>query len=426
MDIEEELFEKLVDDPQQAGGLDPDARRAEPGNFLRHVASLAGSKLADGLIDPKLVLTWLMTHLGAGAALTGLLVPVREAGSLLPQLFTAGAIGAFPRRKWVWAVGSVAQGLAAIGIGLVALTLQGAVAGAVIVGLLAVLALARSACSASYKDVLGKTVGKSRRGTATGLASSIASGGVILFAVVLLWGGLPREVLVIAAIMLAGAFWVLGGAIFATLREQAQPRQGVMTGGQALSQLSLLRSDAQLGRFVAARAALVGTALAPPYLLLIGAGQDGNERQLGLLVLASALASLLSSYVWGRLSDRSARQVLIGAGLAGGVALAIGLGLAWLGLAGSIWAIPAVLFGLMIAYHGVRQGRSTYLVDMAPEDQRASYTAVSNLVVGLVLLAAGALSAGLAALGPLWVIAVFALASFAGAWIAYGLDEVSA
>ena len=426
MDIEEELFEELVDDPQQAGGLDPDARRAEPGNFLRHVASLAGSKLADGLIDPKLVLTWLMMHLGAGAALTGLLVPVREAGSLLPQLFTAGAIGAFPRRKWVWAAGSVAQGLAAFGIGLVALTLQGVVAGALIVGLLAVLALARSACSASYKDVLGKTVGKSRRGTATGLASSIASGGVILFAVVLLWGELPREVLVIAAILLAGAFWVLGGAIFATLREQAQPRQGVMTGGQALSQLSLLRSDAQLGRFVAARAALVGTALAPPYLLLIGAGQDGNERQLGLLVLASALASLLSSYVWGRLSDRSARQVLIGAGLAGGVALAVGLGLAWLGLAGSIWAIPAVLFGLMIAYHGVRQGRSTYLVDMAPEDQRASYTAVSNLVVGLVLLAAGALSAGLAALGPLWVIAVFALASFAGAGIAYGLDEVSA
>ncbi|WP_111559106.1 MFS transporter [Paracoccus sediminilitoris] len=423
-DIEEQLFEALVDDPEPDGGLDGDQKQAEPRNFLRHVAALSGSKLGDGLVDAKLVLSWLLTHLGAGSVFIGLLVPVREAGSLLPQLFTAGAIGALPRRKWVWAVGSIVQGLAALGIALAAMVMQGAAAGLAIVGLLAVLALARSACSASYKDVLGKTVGKSRRGSATGLASSIGAAGVIIFALLLLWGPVDRAPLVIGAILLAGAAWIMGGAAFATLDERPQPREDMLSLRQSLAQLSLLRRDGQLARFVLARSLLVGTALAPPYLLVLAAGQDADDRQLGLLVLASALASLLSSWVWGRMSDRSARRVLIWSGTAASVALAMAIGLRVAGLAGYAAAIAVVLFGLMIAYHGVRQGRSTYLVDMAPDDQRAAYTAVSNLVVGVVILVAGAASAALAALGAPWVIAVFAVASVAGAWVAYGLDEV--
>ena len=423
-DIEEQLFEALVDDPEPDGGLDGDQKQAEPRNFLRHVAALSGSKLGDGLVDAKLVLSWLLTHLGAGSVFIGLLVPVREAGSLLPQLFTAGAIGALPRRKWVWAVGSIVQGLAALGIALAAMVMQGAAAGLAIVGLLAVLALARSACSASYKDVLGKTVGKSRRGSATGLASSIGAAGVIIFALLLLWGPVDRAPLVIGAILLAGAAWILGGAVFASLAEKPQPREDMLSLRQSLAQLSLLRRDGQLARFVLARSLLVGTALAPPYLLVLAAGQDADDRQLGLLVLASALASLLSSWVWGRMSDRSARRVLIWSGTAASVALALAIGLRVAGLAGHAAAIAVVLFGLMIAYHGVRQGRSTYLVDMAPDDQRAAYTAVSNLVVGVVILVAGAASAALAALGAPWVIAVFAVASVAGAWVAYGLDEV--
>ncbi|WP_304619611.1 MFS transporter [Paracoccus sediminilitoris] len=423
-DIEEQLFEALVDDPEPDGGLDGDQKQAEPRNFLRHVAALSGSKLGDGLVDAKLVLSWLLTHLGAGSVFIGLLVPVREAGSLLPQLFTAGAIGSLPRRKWVWAVGSIVQGLAALGIALAAMVMQGAAAGLAIVGLLAVLALARSACSASYKDVLGKTVGKSRRGSATGIASSIGAAGVIIFALLLLWGPVDRAPLVVGAILLAGAAWVLGGAVFATLAEKPQPREDMLSLRQSLAQLSLLRRDGQLARFVLARSLLVGTALAPPYLLVLAAGQDADDRQLGLLVLASALASLLSSWVWGRMSDRSARRVLIWSGAAASVALALAIGLRVAGLAGHATAIAVVLFGLMIAYHGVRQGRSTYLVDMAPDDKRAAYTAVSNLVVGVVILVAGAVSAALAALGAPWVIAVFAVASVAGAWVAYGLDEV--
>ena len=414
------VFNRLTRDAGSSGGLDKDAQQAEPGNFLRHVAALSGSKLADGLIDPKLVLSWLLTHLGAGSFWVGLLVPVRESGALLPQLFTTPFITAAPIRKGFWAGGSAVQGLCAGGIALAGLTLDGAVAGAVIVTLLGVLALARSVCSASYKDVLGKTVGKSRRGTAMGFASSVAAVGVIVFALVLLLGLADRFVVVTAALLLTAALWLVAAAVMGSLHEARSAAEPVERTG--LRQFRLLWTDPQLLRFIAVRSMLVGTALAPPYFLLLR--PDSALNQLGALVLASSVASLVSSYVWGLLSDQSSRRVLMYAGIAGGAVLSAVVALTltgWITLSG---VIPVALFGLMIAYQGVRLGRSTHLVDMAGEGDRALYTALSNTIVGLVLLVAGGLFAAIGVLSVPLVIALFAVMCLSAAALAVGLNEV--
>ena len=164
-ELEDRAFERLADTGSD-GGLSAAQAAAEPGNFLRHAVSLSMTKSADGLIDPKLVLAWLLGALGAPAFWIGLLVPVREAGALLPQLFTAERIHALTRRKGVWAAGSAVQGLAAAGIGVAGLALDGAVAGAVVVTLLAVLALARSVCSVLCEATRTSSAGPSARAAA--------------------------------------------------------------------------------------------------------------------------------------------------------------------------------------------------------------------------------------------------------------------
>jgi MFS family permease len=161
--------------------------------------------------------------------------------------------------------------------------------------------------------------------------------------------------------------------------------------------------------------------------VVLAGGEDQSALgQLGALVLASALASLLSSYVWGRLSDRSSRRVLMLTGIVGAVAMVGAVALALLGMATQIWAMPLVLFVLMIAYHGVRQGRSTYLVDMSPKDQRSAYAAVSNTVIGGLLLIAGVAGGGAALIGPVATLVLFAAMSAAAALAALGLREVEA
>ena len=54
-------------------------------SYRIHLTSLALTKTADGLIDPKLVLAWLLDAIGSPGFLVGMLVPVRESGALLPQ-----------------------------------------------------------------------------------------------------------------------------------------------------------------------------------------------------------------------------------------------------------------------------------------------------------------------------------------------------
>ena len=423
----EKAFQSIVidDEGRVCADIPESACQQEPGNFFKHVGSLTLTKSADGLVDPKLVLSWLMTSLGAPVALIGLLVPVREAGALLPQLVTAGFLRRLPRRKWAWAVGSAVQGLAAAAIGLIAISLTGATAGWAIVLALAILALARSVCSVCYKDVLGKTIDKSRRGTATGLAGSIAAATTIVFALTLSFQLIDRMLLVTGGLFLAGAAWIVSGLLFATLKERAGATEGGKNAlKEALANFSYLRGDPQLRRFILTRGLLTATALAPPFMIAVGSQAGEGYDKLGFLVLASALASLCSSFVWGRLSDRSSRKVLIFSALVAAIILAA---TSWLAFAGTLsggYIMPVLLFGLMIAYQGVRLGRSTHLVDMADQDTRAAYTALSNTVIGLLLLAGGVFSLVANWFGGEVVLAIMAGMSGLAILAAWGLEEV--
>ncbi|MGR3270772.1 MFS transporter [Thalassococcus profundi] len=410
-DLNTELYGTLTDD-------DGEATRTEARNGARHMVSLSMTKVADGLIDPKLVLSWLMNGLGAPAVLVGALVPVREAGALLPQLFLAGWVESMRHRKWAWITGCLGQGLAAAAICLFALTLEGWAAGLAIVAALAVLAVSRACASVSYKDILGKTIPKTRRGSVKGVAGSVASIAVLVFALLLMSGLVQNTPALIVAIGLAAALWFCAAAVFSTLREkpsEPEAREGL--------DFTPLREDAQFRWFIAVRGLLTATALAPPYLVLLEGGEGALSR-LGALVLASAAAAFVSSYVWGRLSDVSSRRVLMLSGLSGAVAMLAAVAAALLGWASVYGVIPAILFVLMIAYQGVRSGRSTYLVDMAPEDARSTYAALANTAIGVLLLVTGLIGGALSFVGPVAALLGFAVLSAAGGIMALRLREV--
>jgi len=403
-------------------GRDP-APPAAARDFLTHVAALAATKLADGLINPKLALAWLLGALGAPAWALGLLVPIREAGALAPQLPLAPMVAAARLRKRLWALASAAQGLAALGIAGAALTLDGAAAVWAIMGCLAVLSLARALGSLSHKDALARTVEKGARGAALGLAATLGAAGAALFAAALTLGWIaPTVAVVAAAVALAGALWLAAAALFLTLHETPQNGEGSGDGARighgAL--LAALRDDAQLRRFIVVRALLTGTALAPPYLVML----SGSLAALGPLLLASAAASVASGYVWGRLSDRSSRRALIATGALGAaVCGAAALSGALTGGLGGAFGAAAAVFALQVAHEGVRGARKVHLTDMSADGDRALNTALSNTAIGLVLLAGGAMGAVATAFGAWAALAAFAAMCACGAALATGLDE---
>lgn len=395
-----------------------------PNNARIHRQSLSFSKLADGLLDPKLVLAWLVTSVGGGAFLVGLLVPIREAGALLPQLFTAPRVRRVVVRKWWWVAGSVVQGVCAIGIAAAAFWLEGFLAGVIMVSFLAVLSLARSISSVSYKDVLGKTVEKKCRGKVNGTAASIASVGVFIFGLLLMYELYERFWLVLTAIVLAGLCWGLAALRFSQLEEAPSDVQKEQSERLLGIYWNYLRQDAELRRFIIVRALLVSTAVAPPFLVLLATGQTSAALPLGSLVIAASFATAVSGSLWGSLADASTKITLAVSGATAGLALCAAVVLSQLGYFTNIFALSAILFALMTSYQGVRVARTVHLTNLAGEDTRAGYTAISNTLIGLVLLGSGALGALALLIGVINVVLVLGLLSFLGAGLALRLQAV--
>ncbi|SEO26345.1 hypothetical protein SAMN05216227_10758 [Pseudorhodobacter antarcticus] len=296
-----------------------------------------------------------------------------------------------------------------------------------ILACLAVLAVARSASSVSYKDALARTIAKRRRGAVTGLAASIASISVFGVGFLMATGLFNVAVAPLAAIIaVAGAAFLLASLIFMTLREPHTDPEDTGDDGSLAALIQPILTDAQLRLFVASRAALAVTALAPPFIVMLSAASGRSALDgLGPLVMASTAASVLASYLWGRLSDHSSRQTLMAAGALGSAVFAVvgALGLAFGGLGGTYGAAAAI-FAAQIAYEGVRAGRKLHLTDMAEDAFRARYTALSNTLIGLALLGGGLFGLAADRFGPASVLLAFAVIAALGAVLARGLDEV--
>ena len=84
----EGIYQKLVneEDARVCKDIDDDACRVVPGNFFLQVITQFFTKLGDSIANPKTILAWLLAALSAPGIFTAFLVPVRESGSLLPQL----------------------------------------------------------------------------------------------------------------------------------------------------------------------------------------------------------------------------------------------------------------------------------------------------------------------------------------------------
>ncbi|MCK7459725.1 MFS transporter [Idiomarina aminovorans] len=386
----------------------------QPRSFVLMLLSLMLTKLGDSLVSARLVLPWMLSSLGAPAMFISALVPLRESLALLPQLFVAQQLRQQPVRKWFWVAGSIGQALSLLAVLFSVATFDGSMLGWSVIILLAVFSLSRGICSVANKDVTGKTVSKTRRGRLSGVAASAAGLLTLLTALVIIFapdmGG--QRGLFVGLLGMGVVLWFAAALLYAGIPEVAGATEG---GGNALTEalksMSLLWRNRQFGHFVVSRALLVAAAFAIPYIVvLIQREGESQLTSLGSLMLASGLAGLLAGRFWGRWSDSASHRVMAAASVMSTIVMGVALALYyWLPDAlGVQWVAALILFSSAVAHHGARVGRKTYLVDMATHDNRAQLTAVSNTVMGVVLLAGlllGWVDAVYGVAAVLWVLA---------------------
>ncbi|WP_028291980.1 MFS transporter [Oceanobacter kriegii] len=402
-------------------------QRATAKAFVQLLTAQWLTKVGDALVNPKITLPWILSVLGAPAAFTGWLVPLRESGSLLPQLFIAAWVKRVAQRKWLWCLGSVLQALSVAALVLVVLLLEGATAGWAVLLLLAAFSLARGLCSVSSKDVMGKVIAKPQRGSLTGVSASLAGLVTLAVAAALWW--LPESTLIYTVgFGLAAALWLLAALVYSRIHEPASEREAEdLAPASVFQPLQAIWQDSLLMRFVIARTLMLCSALSAPfYVVLAQQSDDSGLGLLALLMAASGLASLVSGSVWGRLADRSSRHVLLLASALVAMCGVVVVAVDWKDaeLVALPWFIPLMYFLLSIAHEGVRTGRKTYLVNMADGNQRTDYVSASNTWIGLMLLLLGSIGSLSGVISVAGVILLLALLGLAGVAMAWTLPEV--
>jgi hypothetical protein len=322
------------------------------------------------------------------------------------------------------------QAACVAGIGVVALKVEGRLAGWWILALVTAFSLARGFCSVASKDVLGKTVPKKIRGQLTDWSASAAGLVTIGVGIVLMSPALKASsaTLIGTLLALAGLLWVLAALVYGFVNEYAGETGGGRSVLQALAKLELLASDKPFRRFVITRSLLMCSALSAPfYIALAQQDRELSPALLGAFVAAGGLASLLSAPFWGRFADASSRKVMVAAAMLTSTLglMTFGVDQLYAGLIRSDWFLPLAYFTLSVAHSGVRVGRKTYVIDLATGNQRTDYVAISNTVIGVLLLVVGSVGALAPVIGNTGVIALLAVMGLCGAFLGFTLPETS-
>jgi MFS family permease len=336
-----------------------------------------------------------MDFFGASSAMIGALVPVKDAGSLLPQLAVSGKMRSFSIRKNFWAISALIQGLCWL-----------AAAGHIFLGdektfpmamlvLLAVFSVASGVASVAYKDVVGKTIPKNTRGKMLSYRSTFGGILSLIAGVVLVFFIQEEADISIYGFMFlfAASLWFVASILFFMIKEE----KGATKGGRNPLQevkagLKLIKKETNFRNFLFTRALLMAIPLLQPFYVLVAKDIDDTTWSLlGYLIIVNGLANIISSPFWGKIADQSSTRLMRISSM-----IAIGGGVfALLFYFASDWnlgfyAFLPVFFINGIAYSGARLSRKTYLVDYAPDDDRPTYVSVANTFIGLfTLLAAG-------------------------------------
>lgn len=425
------MYEKLFKtDATMADELPEPARNDLPSNALRLVAASSLQNTGDQIVNASTVLPWLLTSIGAPAWAIGLLLPIRESGSMLPQAAMLPWVHSVAQRKWIWVTGGAVQAVAVALMAFTAAVATDVTAGVTILIELAVFSFGRAMSSIASKDVLGRVIPKGQRGQINGI-SALASGiaAVTVGLSIRLLGGSDAHAGILAALLAASALvWIMALIVFAYVREP-MGNTSVKADADNWSERSwhLLRDDQAFRRFVFVRALLLVSALSPPFIVIMASRNGaGGLNGLGPFLIASGLAGILGGRISGRLADRSSRKVMIwSSGISSVVILAAVCAARVDALASSSWLFPVTYFALALTHLTVRVARKTYVVDMAEGDDRTDYVAVSNTAMGVILLATGAISSALASFGLDAALIFLATLGLLGVVVARTLPEVS-
>jgi hypothetical protein len=352
--------------------------------FTQLISIATFGKLADLLISAKTTLPWLLASLGAPIWIVSMLVPIRESGSLIPQWSLKKKTKHIKNRLVIWRWGIIIQACSICLMLISAIFTEGLAAGLLVLLSLLLLSLGRALSSLSMKDIQGLNIEKGQRGKLVGIASSLSGLLSLITAGLLIFSPQDMNITAIQLLISFSAilFFV---SLLLSIGLTANLTDDSNDSNDEKSLWKTIRQQADLRHLIISRCLLLHAALIAPFF--VNASATNNDFfQLPYFIIASAFASFISSYLWGKMADKSAVKTLFYATI---VCILTSIVFYFVTSLNN-WIINIFLFfALNLGYAGIRTGRKTYMLDLAQGSQRTLYVAAANSMVGYILLMLG-------------------------------------
>jgi hypothetical protein len=269
------------------------------------------------------------------------------------------------------------------------------------------------------KDIQGKHLDKGTRGNAVGIASTVAGVLSLLLATfTLLTGKMNIQVILIIAVfclvaMLLSVLTLKDVETDVDVLNSSADDSRVQNGIAAKITSYIKTFSDQLGLFILVRSCFVHTALIAPFFIVWASSLSlqGGFITLSGFIIAQAAATILSSYIWGLLSDHNAKLTMqLGALTVLLVCLAT-LFIIQFELSQSIHSIWFFIgyFLMSVGHEGARSGRKIYALDIKEGSDRTDFIGKANTAIGAVILLLGAFYATLSLAGNLILFSMMAL-----------------
>jgi MFS family permease len=174
-------------------------------------------------------------------------------------------------------------------------------------------------------------------------------------------------------------------AVMREPRDFIRPEQRTIFEQFARS-FSILRTDKRFRTYIKSRLMFELFSLGLPFLFLFAHRELGfSVEDIGLFIAVECLGIVFSNYIWAKIADnRSNRRVLIGSSI-------VALGVPIMVLLFSGIALPKQLFAVVFFLtasvdSGKTIGGMGYLIDIIPQQERTTYSALYNTLLALPVL----------------------------------------
>ncbi|MEM9432943.1 MAG: hypothetical protein AAGA12_03410 [Pseudomonadota bacterium] len=397
-----------MDGPSPIGSSDKEPRKPKLAFAMRSMRVFA-----EVIVDPKLVLSWLLATLGAPVAMIGLLVPLRVLGEVVPKRVAQRHVDQIARMPWA---PMVVCALAAAAIVLTALTQRGILAGWIIGAAIFCVGVSRGLAHLSDAASDHGFARSDPNQNAWHRSANSAPLGLFAFALLLMLGWTDMFTFIALGLGVAAIIWAMLAVLIARFAVKAAPQA-----------CSLPTTDApvspEIKRWAVARGLLSSTILTPPFLILFGSGAQVFGH-IWALMFAHVFAAVIAPRIWSRLSLSAGRILQVSSALV--FAAMIGaLALGQFAMAGFAPALSAVMFLISFAFHGVQASGDSVLSRLESWETRIAAKKLANTSLVAAMILGGGVALVATYIGISAVLGIFAVAALVSIWLSRGLSTQS-